>query len=54
MNIPKLQTIDRVVGVPLCFVLTCLRRVLPRRLLDAGFAFRQPELGPALADILKP
>ena len=32
MNIPKLQTIDRVVGVPLCFVLTCLRRVLPSRL----------------------
>ncbi|MGD0410167.1 MAG: glycosyltransferase family 9 protein [Verrucomicrobiota bacterium] len=32
MNIPKLQTIDRVVGVPLCFFLTCLRRVLPRRL----------------------
>jgi uncharacterized protein (TIGR01777 family) len=30
------------------------QRVLPRRLLDAGFAFRQPELGPALADILKP
>jgi ADP-heptose:LPS heptosyltransferase len=32
MNIPKLQTIDRVVGVPLCFVLTCLRRILPGRL----------------------
>jgi ADP-heptose:LPS heptosyltransferase len=32
MNIPKLQTIDRVVGVPLCFLLTGLRRVLPRRL----------------------
>jgi ADP-heptose:LPS heptosyltransferase len=32
MNIPKLQTIDRVVGVPLCFLLTALRRVTPRRL----------------------
>jgi ADP-heptose:LPS heptosyltransferase len=32
MNIPKLQTVDRVAGVPLCFLLTGLRRVLPRRL----------------------
>jgi ADP-heptose:LPS heptosyltransferase len=32
MNIPKLQTIDRVVGVPLCFVLTGLRRLIPGRL----------------------
>lgn len=32
MNIPKLQTIDRVVGVPLCFLLTWLRPVLARRL----------------------
>ena len=32
MNIPKLQTIDRVVGVPLCFFLTVLRRLVPSRL----------------------
>jgi ADP-heptose:LPS heptosyltransferase len=32
MTIPKLQTIDRVAGVPLCFALTALRAVFPRRL----------------------
>ena len=32
MNIPKLQTIDRVVGVPLCFLLTGVRRVCTRPL----------------------
>lgn len=32
MNIPKLQTIDRVMGVPLCFCLTLARRILTRRL----------------------
>jgi ADP-heptose:LPS heptosyltransferase len=32
MNIPKLQTVDRVAGVPLCFLLTALRRLLPSRL----------------------
>jgi ADP-heptose:LPS heptosyltransferase len=32
MNIPKLQTIDRVVGVPLCFILTLIRKVFSRRL----------------------
>src|SRR5580698_4962321 len=31
MNIPKLQTIDRVVGVPFCFFLTVLRRLFGRR-----------------------
>jgi ADP-heptose:LPS heptosyltransferase len=30
MNIPKLQTIDRVVGVPFCFFLTILRRLFSR------------------------
>ncbi len=28
------------------------RRALPRRLLDGGFAFRHPELAPALQDLL--
>jgi len=32
VNIPKLQTIDRVVGVPLCFCLTWARRIFTRRL----------------------
>jgi ADP-heptose:LPS heptosyltransferase len=32
MNIPKLQTVDRVAGVPLCFLLTVARRLMPRRL----------------------
>ena len=30
MNIPKLQTIDRVVGVPFCFFLTIVRRLFGR------------------------
>ena len=30
--IPKLQTIDRVVGVPLCFLMTLARRLFTRRL----------------------
>jgi ADP-heptose:LPS heptosyltransferase len=32
MNIPKLQTIDRVVGVPLCFCLTMVRKLFSRPL----------------------
>jgi len=32
MNILKLQTVDRVAGVPLCFWLTLLRRIFPSRL----------------------
>jgi ADP-heptose:LPS heptosyltransferase len=32
MNIPKLQTIDRVVGVPLCFALTMARKLFGRPL----------------------
>jgi NAD dependent epimerase/dehydratase family enzyme len=29
-------------------------RMLPRRLLDAGFSFRYPDLEPALAAIFRP
>jgi hypothetical protein len=29
-------------------------RMLPRRLLDAGFRFRYPDLAPALAAIFRP
>jgi ADP-heptose:LPS heptosyltransferase len=32
VNVPKLQTIDRVIGVPLCFCLTLLRPFFPRPL----------------------
>jgi ADP-heptose:LPS heptosyltransferase len=32
LSIPKLQTVDRVAGVPLCFFLTALRRIIPGRL----------------------
>ena len=40
MNIPKLQTVDRVAGVPLCFILTVLRKVVPGRLAPGRAAVR--------------
>lgn len=33
-------------------IVTTGQRVLPRRLLELGFEFRQPEIEPALRDVL--
>jgi ADP-heptose:LPS heptosyltransferase len=41
MNITRMRRIDRWIGVPVCFLLTCLRRILPRRTPEAAFRPRR-------------
>ena len=40
MNVATLQKADRWLGIPLCFVLTCVRRLLPRSTVSASAPLR--------------